>query len=115
MDGDAAFQDELSAALSDRTLHLILLPTEQCNFRCTYCYEDFAIGRMERETINAVKLLLDRRFDGLQGLASFQRISRNLLAIRDSGLPVRILLRGRQGRKRSGNWTGSSIPAQRPP
>ncbi|MDX3698086.1 radical SAM protein [Streptomyces europaeiscabiei] len=174
--GDAAFQEELSAALTDRTLHLILLPTEQCNFRCTYCYEDFAIGRMAQETINAVKLLLDRRFDGLQGLdiawfggepllaravveeisahvvasvadkpdllyrgdmttngylldvpaaeklaelgvtsyqisldgpeavhdttrvrrnggASFQRIWQNLLAIRDSGLPVRILLR----------------------
>lgn len=65
---DAAFQEELSAALTDRTLHLILLPTEQCNFRCTYCYEDFAIGRMERETVDAVKLLLDRRFDGLKSL-----------------------------------------------
>ncbi|MFI1396223.1 radical SAM protein [Streptomyces sp. NPDC020681] len=174
--GDAAFQEELSSALTDQTLHLILLPTEQCNFRCTYCYEDFAIGRMERETVEALKLLLNRRFADLQRLdiawfggepllaqaiveeisahvmtsvadrpefqyqgdmttngylldvptaeklaglgvtiyqisldgpesvhdttrvrsnggASFQRIWQNLLAIRDSRLPVRILLR----------------------
>ena len=24
-------------------LHLIVLPTEACNFRCTYCYEDFEL------------------------------------------------------------------------
>ena len=27
-------------------LHLILMPTEQCNLRCTYCYESFVRGDM---------------------------------------------------------------------
>lgn len=25
----------------DRTLNLIIMPNEDCNFRCVYCYEDF--------------------------------------------------------------------------
>lgn len=29
------------------TLHLIILPTEQCNFRCKYCYETFKKGKMK--------------------------------------------------------------------
>ncbi|MFF7227919.1 hypothetical protein [Streptomyces sioyaensis] len=64
---EAAFEEELVAALTDRTLHLIILPTEQCNFRCTYCYEDFSVGRMGPETVQGVKRLLDRRLDGLTG------------------------------------------------
>lgn len=36
-------------------LQLIILPTEKCNFRCTYCYEDFEIGKMSRETVAALK------------------------------------------------------------
>ncbi len=30
----------------DSSLHLIILPTEQCNFRCKYCYETFKKGKM---------------------------------------------------------------------
>ncbi len=51
----------LARLVSDRLLHLIILPTEKCNFRCTYCYEDFAIGRMSNETMVGVKALLNRR------------------------------------------------------
>ncbi|MFF0097244.1 radical SAM protein [Streptomyces canus] len=65
---DAAFEDELHAALTDETLHLIILPTEQCNFRCTYCYEDFSVGRMGPETVQGVKRLLDCRMDDLRRL-----------------------------------------------
>lgn len=48
----AVDEDEvLQAALRDRlshgrTLHLILLPTEDCNFRCVYCYEQFKRHKM---------------------------------------------------------------------
>lgn len=47
--------------LTNRLLELILLPTEQCNFRCTYCYEDFSIGKMKRDIIDGVKNLISKR------------------------------------------------------
>ncbi|MEU1375058.1 radical SAM protein [Streptomyces triculaminicus] len=67
-DRDQVFEEELVASLTDRSLHLILLPTEQCNFRCTYCYEDFSVGRMTAETVRGVKRLLERRLDDLEQL-----------------------------------------------
>jgi uncharacterized protein len=66
---ESLFQQELIAGFRSDSLHLILLPTERCNFRCTYCYEDFAIGRMRPETVLAVKRLIDRRLDDLQSLS----------------------------------------------
>ena len=63
------FQQELVAGFRSDSLHLIILPTERCNFRCTYCYEDFSIGRMSRETVLAVKRLIDRRLDDLHSLS----------------------------------------------
>ena len=39
---------------SSNELSLILLPTEQCNFRCTYCYEDYKRGKMSEQTQNAL-------------------------------------------------------------
>lgn len=32
--------------IMDPRLDLIVLPTEQCNFRCKYCYEEFQKGKM---------------------------------------------------------------------
>ena len=34
-------------------LELILLASEDCNFRCTYCYEDFARGTMLPSVVKA--------------------------------------------------------------
>lgn len=31
--------------IMNRNLRLIIMPTEQCNFRCRYCYEDFKLGK----------------------------------------------------------------------
>jgi uncharacterized protein len=64
----SSFDQELVNSLRNDRLQLILLPTEQCNFRCTYCYEDFAIGRMSPETVIAVKRLIGRRADRLSHL-----------------------------------------------
>ena len=55
--------------LSPRLLHLILMPTEQCNFRCVYCYEDFLAGQMQRPVIEAVKNLVARRISNLDLLS----------------------------------------------
>ena len=41
----------LASCLSNRRLELIVMPTEQCNFRCIYCYEDFRMGRMNSDTV----------------------------------------------------------------
>lgn len=47
--------------LSNQALHLILMPTERCNLRCVYCYEDFARGRMMPAVVQAVKALIGLR------------------------------------------------------
>jgi uncharacterized protein len=64
-----SYEEQLVASFLNDTLQLILLPTEQCNFRCTYCYEDFSIGRMSPSTIRGVKRLIERRIDGLRFLS----------------------------------------------
>jgi uncharacterized protein len=55
-------------AVSNRNFNLILLPTERCNFRCIYCYEDYSVGKMKQETILGIKGLLDRRCADLDRL-----------------------------------------------
>lgn len=63
------YTDEtIAEALSPRIFTLILLPTEKCNFRCTYCYEDFAIGRMRPDVVSGVKNLITNRGPNLDRL-----------------------------------------------
>ena len=52
-------------SLRPDSLHLVLLPTEACNFRCTYCYEDFALARMKPWVVRGVKNLIAARAPGL--------------------------------------------------
>lgn len=54
----------IGEALHKRTLQLIILPTEKCNFRCTYCYETFEVGKMKKPIVNAVKELIRARVEG---------------------------------------------------
>lgn len=58
-------EKKLMTLVSNRYLELIILPTEQCNFRCSYCYEDFSVGKMKRNTVEAIKNLILRRIGGL--------------------------------------------------
>ncbi|PGR32563.1 radical SAM domain-containing protein [Bacillus cereus] len=58
----------LSQILSEQTQEFIIFPTEKCNFRCTYCYEDYSIGRMSDRTISGVKALIKRRASELNKL-----------------------------------------------
>ncbi len=55
-------------SLTNSTLQLIVLPTEQCNFRCTYCYEDFSIGNMKEVVVQSIVKLIQRRFPELETL-----------------------------------------------
>lgn len=47
---------------------LIILPTEQCNFRCTYCYENFEIRKMSKQTVNGIKNFLTKKAAIIQDL-----------------------------------------------
>jgi len=58
----------IPSLITNRSLELILLPTEQCNFRCTYCYEDFSLGKMTRDVIDGVKNLISKRASELKFL-----------------------------------------------
>lgn len=60
---------QILSTIDPENLEITLLPTEQCNFRCTYCYEDFSIGKMNRETINSVKNLLKHRVKTIKRLS----------------------------------------------
>ncbi len=49
-------------------LELILLASEDCNFRCTYCYEDFARGTMIPEVREGIKRMVESRIKNLRVL-----------------------------------------------
>lgn len=49
-------------------LELILLASEDCNFRCTYCYEEFPRGTMLPEIREGVKAMVRRRAPGLKSM-----------------------------------------------
>jgi len=49
-------------------LELILLASEDCNFRCTYCYEDFSRGTMIPEVREGIKNLVRKRIKKLNRL-----------------------------------------------
>jgi uncharacterized protein len=59
---ELAVADRLQEAFRrDRSMHLIVMPTEKCNFRCVYCYETFAKGRMSEGTVERVATFVQRR------------------------------------------------------
>ncbi|MFL6198850.1 MAG: radical SAM protein [Thermoanaerobaculia bacterium] len=49
-------------------LDLILLASEDCNFRCIYCYEKFARGTMRPEIRQGIKRFVESRLKGLRVL-----------------------------------------------
>ncbi|MFH1465255.1 MAG: radical SAM protein [Pseudomonadota bacterium] len=60
--------DHLAALFRSDVLELTLLPTEDCNLRCRYCYEHKADRRMSPQTVEAIKLLISRRAPTLRHL-----------------------------------------------
>jgi len=63
-----AFHQHMELKYNTRQLHLILLPTEQCNFRCVYCYETFPRGRMPAWVRRAVVRFAESRLDNMHEL-----------------------------------------------
>jgi uncharacterized protein len=52
------------------SMEFILLPSEECNFRCVYCYETFPRGTMEPWVRKSVITLLQRRAPMLKSFQS---------------------------------------------
>jgi uncharacterized protein len=61
-------ETNLVKSLDNTSQQLIILPTEHCNFRCTYCYEDFNIGRMRPAIVSGIKTLIEKRAPDLKYL-----------------------------------------------
>jgi uncharacterized protein len=62
------FKKNYIKSTSDGFMQLTIMPTEKCNFRCVYCYEDFKIGKMSKETISGIKSLLSKSAPDLKKL-----------------------------------------------
>lgn len=60
---------DIESSFSNRFLSLILFPTEQCNFRCKYCYEKFEIGKMDAWIVSAIKKLISSRSNDVANLS----------------------------------------------
>ncbi|MDJ0731054.1 MAG: radical SAM protein [Crocosphaera sp.] len=48
---------------------LIILPHENCNFRCTYCYERFERGLMQSEVVEGLKAFIARKVQEIRGMS----------------------------------------------
>ncbi|MBN2617908.1 MAG: radical SAM protein [Spirochaetales bacterium] len=52
----------------NNNLHIIIMPTEQCNFRCSYCYESFIGKKMNEDTQNGIIEFIRRNVHYYRGL-----------------------------------------------
>jgi len=50
-------------------LDLTIMPTEDCNFRCKYCYESFKKGKMTDSTISGLKKFLIKNIRKYTGIS----------------------------------------------
>ncbi|SFR68166.1 uncharacterized protein SAMN05661086_00932 [Anaeromicropila populeti] len=55
--------------IHQKTLHLIILPTEKCNFKCKYCYESFVNGRMKEDVMDKIISFVDHKMKKLERLS----------------------------------------------
>lgn len=62
-------KDQLESRIfPDDTLELTILPTDQCNFRCEYCYETFSEEEMGEEAMEGIKTVVKERGEKLSKL-----------------------------------------------
>jgi uncharacterized protein len=54
--------------MNNDTLHLIILPTMVCNFRCTYCYEDKTKEKMSEKIVKSIINFVKREIKHANGL-----------------------------------------------
>lgn len=49
-------------------LELTIMPTEKCNFRCVYCYENFVKPKMNEDTIDSIIRYVKKNISNRKGL-----------------------------------------------
>lgn len=52
----------------DKTLHITIMPTERCNFRCLYCYEDHVPISMRQETLEMIQKYIAQQTPHFQNI-----------------------------------------------
>ncbi len=59
----------ITGALDNNVLHLVILPTGKCNFKCEYCYENFENGRMPQEIQDAIIAFVRQKISSYSGVS----------------------------------------------
>ena len=54
--------------IAEESLHLTVLPTEQCNFRCRYCYETFSDIFMKKDIQNILLSFISKNISKYKDL-----------------------------------------------
>lgn len=98
--------DLYRTAFSSKSLHLIILPTEKCNFRCSYCYEDFKVPAMQDGVISGINRLIESRSHDIEMLDLSWFGGEPLLAY---GTMIKILENSNNVARKSGFIVKSSI------
>lgn len=57
---DILAQKKLFDYIYDNNLELVIMPTVQCNFRCSYCYEDFQMKPLDDAGVKSIVKYLHR-------------------------------------------------------
>jgi len=58
-----------STYITHRALSLKIIPTEQCNFRCTTCYENLSLARMSKKVVQGIKSLINAHLPNIKYLS----------------------------------------------
>ena len=61
--------DKVIKDIKNNYLDLIIMPTEKCNFRCVYCYENFEKPKMSKEVQNAIIQFVNKELPRHKGLS----------------------------------------------
>lgn len=63
IDEDKIFELEKQEYLirQSETLYLMIIPTQLCNFKCIYCWQENRKGHMTTETVESVKKFIDKQ------------------------------------------------------
>lgn len=68
-DEDRLCAQRVMSLTAGSTMDLILLPTEQCNFRCKYCYETFEKGEMSPAVQESIIKYVRKNLQNFTGLS----------------------------------------------